>query len=135
MSDKTAMLRNRVKELRTRLKIRQVDLAREAGVTRQTIIAVEKERLNPSITVCLNIARALREPVDYIFFLEREPEAPEPVLDIVPPEPVEDGPAAPEEGMPAAPEEDVAPAPAEDMPPTTEDDGPSGAPQSVFDFG
>jgi putative transcriptional regulator len=63
-------LRNRVKELRERLNVRQSTLAREAGVTRQTIIAIEKGRLNPSILISLKIAKLLREPVDYIFYLQ-----------------------------------------------------------------
>jgi putative transcriptional regulator len=63
-------LRNRVKELRERLNVRQSELAREAGVTRQTIIAIEKGRLNPSILISLKIAKMLREPVDYIFYLQ-----------------------------------------------------------------
>lgn len=67
------ILRNRVKELRSRLRLRQVDLAREVDVTRQTIIAIEKSRLNPSITVCLKIARILREPTDYVFYLDHTP--------------------------------------------------------------
>ena len=62
-------LRNRVKELRARLGVRQADLARDVGITRQTIIAIEKGRLNPSILICLKVARLLREPVDYIFYL------------------------------------------------------------------
>ena len=65
-------LNNRVKELRGRLSLRQSDLAREVDVTRQTILAIEKGRLNPSIVVSLKIARVLREPVGYIFYLERE---------------------------------------------------------------
>ena len=36
------VLKNRVKELRARLDLRQSDLAREIGVTRQTILAIEK---------------------------------------------------------------------------------------------
>lgn len=64
------ILCNRVRELRTRLKLRQSDLAREVDVTRQTILAIEKGRLNPSILVSLKIARVLREPVGYIFFLD-----------------------------------------------------------------
>ncbi len=64
-------LKNRVKELRARLRLRQSDLAREVDVTRQTILAIEKGRLNPSIAVSLRISRVLREPVDYIFYLER----------------------------------------------------------------
>lgn len=66
---KQSPLRNRVKELRARLGIRQADLAREVGITRQTIIAIEKGRLNPSILICLKISRLLREPVDYVFYL------------------------------------------------------------------
>ena len=69
MKDETT-LKNRVRELRTRLDMRQSDLAREIGVTRQTILAIEKGRLNPSINIALKTARVLREPVDYVFYLE-----------------------------------------------------------------
>jgi len=64
------VLKNRVKELRARLDLRQSDLAREIGVTRQTILAIEKGRLNPSINIALKASRVLREPVDYVFYLE-----------------------------------------------------------------
>ncbi len=63
------VLKNRVKELRGRLNLRQSDLAEEVEVTRQTILAIEKGRLNPSTLVSLKIARVLREPVGYIFYL------------------------------------------------------------------
>lgn len=69
MADKS-VLRNRVRELRVRLDMRQADLAREIGVTRQTILAIEKGRLNPSVNIALKAARVLREPVDYVFYLE-----------------------------------------------------------------
>ena len=69
-----ATLKNRVRELRTRLDMRQSDLAREVGVTRQTILAIEKGRLNPSINIALKAARVLREPVDYVFYLEHSPD-------------------------------------------------------------
>ena len=68
--EKNGVLKNRVKELRSRLDLRQSDLAREIGVTRQTILAIEKGRLNPSINIALKAARVLREPVDYVFYLE-----------------------------------------------------------------
>lgn len=64
-------LKNRVKELRERSRLRQADLALEVGVTRQTILAIEKGRLNPSVVVSLKIARTLGEPLDYVFYLER----------------------------------------------------------------
>ncbi len=68
------ILKNRVKELRSRLEMRQADLAREVGVTRQTILAIEKGRLNPSINIALKAARVLREPVDYVFYLDHTAE-------------------------------------------------------------
>ena len=68
-------LRNRVRELRVRLELRQSDLAREVGVTRQTILAIEKGRLNPSINIALKAARVLREPVDYVFYLDHSKES------------------------------------------------------------
>lgn len=64
------ILKNRVKELRARLNLRQSDLAREVDVTRQTILAIEKGRLNPSIVVSLKIAQVLGEPVGSIFYLD-----------------------------------------------------------------
>jgi putative transcriptional regulator len=66
------VLKNRVRELRTRLELRQSDLAKEIGVTRQTILAIEKGRLNPSINIALKTARVLREPVDYVFYLDHD---------------------------------------------------------------
>ena len=65
------ILKNRVKELRARLNLNQAEVATDAGVTRQTILAIEKGRLTPSITVALRLARVLREPVDYVFYLDR----------------------------------------------------------------
>lgn len=64
------ILKNRVKELRARLNLRQSDLAREVDVTRQTILAIEKGRLNPSIVVSLKIAQVLGEPVGSVFYLD-----------------------------------------------------------------
>jgi putative transcriptional regulator len=79
-------LRNRVRQLRKRMGLRQEDLAKQAGVTRQTIIAIEKERLNPSITVSLKIARILQEPADYVFYLDANQKvaAEAPVVEKVP---------------------------------------------------
>ena len=69
MDPKAPKVKNRVRKLRVQLNMRQSDLAREIGVTRQTILAIEKGRLNPSINIALKAARVLREPVDYVFYL------------------------------------------------------------------
>ncbi len=66
----STVVTNCVKKLRTRKGLRQSDLAEIVGVTRQTILAIEKGRLNPSILICLRIAAALGEPVSSLFFLE-----------------------------------------------------------------
>lgn len=69
MSDRL-ILRNRVRELRTAQNLRQADLAHQVNVTRQTILAIEKDRLNPSIRLSLKIARVLGESVSDVFYLE-----------------------------------------------------------------
>ena len=71
---KEIKLGNRVQEIRSRLKIRQSDLAREVGISRQSIISIEKGRMCPSVLVALKIARVLREPIDYVFYLDSLPE-------------------------------------------------------------
>lgn len=61
---------NRVREERKAAKLRQEDLARLVGVSRQTIIAIEGGRLTkPSIATCLMLGRVLNQPVEYLFYL------------------------------------------------------------------
>jgi len=63
-------LQNRVRELRATRGLTQEDLARAAGLTRQSIIAIEKGRFTPSIATALTLAAALDAPVDALFWLE-----------------------------------------------------------------
>jgi len=72
----TATVANCVRALRVRRGLRQSDLAGAVGVTRQTILAIEKGRLNPSILICLRIAATLEVPVDALFTLQRGHERP-----------------------------------------------------------
>lgn len=64
------VLKNRVREFRQQQHLRQSDLAKEVNVTRQTILAIEKGRLNPSVYVSLRIARVLGVPVGHVFYLD-----------------------------------------------------------------
>lgn len=64
------ILKNRVREFRQQQRLRQSDLAEEVAVTRQTILAIEKGRLNPSVYVSLRIARVLGVPVGHVFYLD-----------------------------------------------------------------
>jgi putative transcriptional regulator len=45
----------------------QADLARDLGVTRQTVIAIEQGKYSPSLEMAFQIARALGRPLDDVF--------------------------------------------------------------------
>jgi putative transcriptional regulator len=63
-------LRNRLKEIRLQKNLTQESLAAAAGVTRQTIIAVEKSKFIPSVKLALKLAAALGTPLEIMFWLE-----------------------------------------------------------------
>ncbi|WP_302926518.1 helix-turn-helix transcriptional regulator [Holdemania filiformis] len=65
-------MRNRVKQLRKQAGLRQEDLAKELGVSRQTIIAIENDKYNPTLELAMKLARRLDLHVDEIFWLEEE---------------------------------------------------------------
>mgnify|MGYP000947693027 FL=1 len=65
-------MRNRIKELRKELGYRQEDLAELAKVTRQTIIAVENNKYNPSLELGMKLAKLLQTRVEDLFFLDEE---------------------------------------------------------------
>lgn len=64
------MLGNRVRELRLERGLTQEALGRSVGVTRQTIIAVEKGKFVPSVRLALQLASALGVPLEEVFWLE-----------------------------------------------------------------
>jgi putative transcriptional regulator len=47
--------------------MKQVELARRVGVTRQTVIAIEQGRYSPSLEMAFRIARALDIRLDEVF--------------------------------------------------------------------
>ncbi len=62
-------VRNHIRKLRfARDEMTQQKLAEQVGVTRQTIVAIEKEKYSPSLEVAFKIALALGEPLDAVFF-------------------------------------------------------------------
>jgi len=63
-------LTNKLKEARVAKNMTQADLADKVGVTRQTIIAIEKEKFVPSAKLALELARALETNFDQVFWLE-----------------------------------------------------------------
>ena len=66
------ILHNRLKETRTRRDLTQEALANAVGVTRQTIIAIEKEKFVPSVKLALHLALALDLPLGELFWLDTE---------------------------------------------------------------
>ena len=63
------MVKNKVLAWRQQLVLTQEELAELTGVTRQTIISVEKGNYIPSVRLALKIARVFKQPVDKIFYL------------------------------------------------------------------
>ena len=63
-------MKNRIRELRLEQGWRQEDLARKAGVTRQTINAIENDKYNPTLVLAMRLARLLKTPVEQLFHLE-----------------------------------------------------------------
>lgn len=60
---------NKVREVRLSLGRTQEELGASVGLTRQSIIAIEKGRFTPSIQTALRLARALETSVDRLFWL------------------------------------------------------------------
>ena len=63
-------MQNKVKELRKQAGLRQEDLARMLGVSRQTIIAIENNKYDPTLALAMKLVHLLGQHVDEIFFLE-----------------------------------------------------------------
>ncbi len=60
---------NRVEQARKNAGLTQAQLAEQSGVTRQTIIAIEKGNYTPSVLLALRLAKALKKPIEELFWL------------------------------------------------------------------
>ena len=61
---------NRVKDYRLLLGISQLDLAKAIGVSRQTINMIDNNKYNPSLDLCINLAKALQTDLNRLFWNE-----------------------------------------------------------------
>ena len=59
---------NRVKEFRKELGMSQLELAKDIGVSRQTINMIENDKYNPNLELCLNLARTLQTDLNNLFW-------------------------------------------------------------------
>jgi len=62
-------MKNHVKEYRKQYKLTQEELANNLGVTRQTIIAVENDKYNPTLELAMRLAKYLNTTVEDLFTL------------------------------------------------------------------
>jgi len=60
----------KIKPQRRQNGLTQADLAAEVGVSRQTIISIEKGTCVPSTMLALKLSRALSKPVEELFTIE-----------------------------------------------------------------
>ena len=58
----------RLKAARVAKDLSQQELADLAGVSRQTIISIEKGDYNPTINLCINICKILDKTLDELFW-------------------------------------------------------------------
>ena len=63
----TLYMRNKLREYRARQNLTKDDLAKKAGVTRQTIIAIENERYNPSLELAFKLSKVFRTKIEDLF--------------------------------------------------------------------
>ena len=60
----------KIKLARVEKGMSQQDLADMVGATRQTIGLIEKGKYNPSLNLCINIAKALNRTLNDLFWYE-----------------------------------------------------------------
>lgn len=65
-------VRNTVYELRTGKEMTQEELAVALGVSRQTVIAIEKGNYTPSVLLALKIGSLFKTPIEHIFTVSYE---------------------------------------------------------------
>ena len=65
-------MRTTIKMLRARDGLTQADLAKQAGVRRETISFVENGEYNPSLLLAMRIARVFEATVEEVFLYEDE---------------------------------------------------------------
>ena len=63
-------MKTRIKELRARDNLTQVDLAQKVGVRRETIVFLEKGKYNPSLKLAYDISKIFKLEIEKVFIME-----------------------------------------------------------------
>lgn len=64
------MIKNKIREYRARDEITQEELADRVGVTRQTILAIEKGKYYPSLKLAFDIAQVFNMGIEKVFYIK-----------------------------------------------------------------
>ena len=65
-------MKNRIEEIRNAKGIRQDELAKLMGISRQTISSLENGRYNPSIMLAYKISRYFGMTIEEVFIFDEE---------------------------------------------------------------
>ena len=63
-------MKNKIKRVRKTRGLRQEDIAMLLNVSRQTIVAIENDKYNPTLELAMKMARLLDTTVEELFILE-----------------------------------------------------------------
>lgn len=63
-------MNNRIKELRAKQSLSQLDLAQKVRVRRESIVFLEKDQYNPSLKLAYDIAKLFKLPIEEVFIFE-----------------------------------------------------------------
>ena len=64
-------MKNRIRDLRAQHQLTQEQLAETVGVSRQSVIAIETEKYNPSLELAYKIAKAFQLTIEEVFIFEQ----------------------------------------------------------------
>jgi len=67
-------MKTRIKEFRAKYNITQEELAKKAGVRRETIVFLEQGKYNPSLQLAHEVAKVLKTTIDELFIFEEKKE-------------------------------------------------------------
>lgn len=63
-------IKNSLKEARKKRRVTQEELAKALGVSRQTVVLLEKGDYSPSLMIALKVSNYFHEPIEALFTLE-----------------------------------------------------------------
>lgn len=67
-------VKNNIKKIREERGIKQIKMAEDLQVTRQTMTAIENNKYNPSLELALKIIKYFDVPLEEVFTLKKEEE-------------------------------------------------------------